>query len=52
MKQTTLTNRWNGISRRDSLRIGALTAFGLGLTDYLRCHVQASAQVQKLNVVF
>ncbi len=47
MKQTTLTNRWNGISRRDSLRIGALTAFGLGLTDYLRCHVQASAPSAK-----
>ena len=29
--------RCDGVLRRDLMRVGGLTAFGLGLTDWLRC---------------
>ena len=41
-----VNRRCDGVTRRDFVRIGGLTAMGLGLTDLLRCRT-ASASTQK-----
>ncbi|MEQ8789108.1 MAG: DUF1501 domain-containing protein [Pirellulaceae bacterium] len=44
MRTNPLIQRCDGVSRRDFVRVGGLTALGLGLTDLLRLRV-ASAKI-------
>jgi hypothetical protein len=45
--RATSTMRCDGVARRDLLRIGGLTALGLGVGDLLRCQRTASAENQR-----
>src|SRR6476469_6182387 len=39
--QSTLGRRCDGVTRRDMLRVGSLTTFGVGLSDWFRCRALA-----------
>jgi hypothetical protein len=41
----------DGVSRRNFLRVGALTAFGLGLPDLLRARVQAGSPGDEVSCI-
>lgn len=45
-----LLQRCDGVTRRDMLRVGALSALGLSLPDYLRLRAAAPAQIRSGKV--
>lgn len=41
----------DGVTRRDFLRVGSLSAFGLGLSDLLRARASASTKAQEVSCI-